>query len=157
MHLWQSHRHSPSMEKFWSICEQFGSLTGKSPHVWQQNWCTSALNLAYHDIFTNIFWNLPSDLRSEKYSVTESIIWQSVKYSGLLFSVAFLCSCVNIKVSRCKGLVSVIHYSCWCAWAGSDYWGVLSRQWCDLPRHSFLYSHGKEVSSLELNVTAPTQ
>lgn len=80
-----------------------------------------------------------------------------MKHSGLLFSVVFLCSRVNVKVLGCKRLLSFIHYRSWCAWAGSSYWGVLSGQWGDLPWHSFFHCHGKEVSSLELDVAPPAQ
>lgn len=119
--------------------------------------CTSAFNLAYHEIFANIFWNLPFYLLSEKDSVTGSVLWWSVKHFGLLFSVVFVCSSINVKVLRCKRWVFVILYSCWCAWAASSYWGVLWGQWGDLPWYSFFHSLGKEMPSLELDVTSPAQ
>lgn len=130
-------------------------IWNKSPCV-TVKWCTSAFNLAYNAIFANIFWNLPFDLLSEKDSITENMLWWSLKHSGV-FSVVFLCSSANVKVLRCKRLVSIIHCRCWCAWAVSSYGGVLSGQWGDLSWYSFFHCHGKEMSSLELNVTSPAQ
>lgn len=136
-------------------------------HIWLVIWnksprvtikvSTSAFNLEYHEIFASIFWGLPFDLLPEKASDTESILWWPMKYSGFLFSLVFLCLSINVKELRCKRLVSVIHYSCWCAWAGWSYWGVLPGQWGHLPWHSFFHSLRKEVPGLELNVAAPAQ